>query len=95
MRLLLTLTDTETGSVVWSDRLLSPFDALVHGFDDVASKIAQSDEADVGRSKINQLDAGPAAREQGERIHAERERARLSHNLVVKRRLNQVRGNAR
>lgn len=83
VRLLLTLTDTETADVVWSGHLFSPFDELIQGFDDLASKFAQSSDTEGTLSRINQL-VGAASREQDERIHAARESARLAHNLKIK-----------
>ena len=93
LRLLLTLTDTEAGEVVWSDRLWSPFDTLVQGFDDLVSKIARSDQ--VNPRKIKELVGSTTAREQSEQILEVRERARLAHNLIIKRSLTDVRRNAR
>jgi adenylate cyclase len=42
VRLSLTLTETETGTVVWSDRLTQPFDALVDKLDKLVSQIAST-----------------------------------------------------
>ncbi len=43
MRLSATLTETETGTVVWSDRLSRTFEALVEGLDALVSRIASTD----------------------------------------------------
>lgn len=37
----LSLTNTESDTIVWRDRLSTPFDALVGGFDDLLSLIEQ------------------------------------------------------
>jgi class 3 adenylate cyclase len=42
VRLSLTLTETETGTVVWSDRLSQPLDVLVDRLDDLVSRIAST-----------------------------------------------------
>jgi class 3 adenylate cyclase/tetratricopeptide (TPR) repeat protein len=42
VRLSLTLTETETGTVVWNDRLSQPFDELVDGLDNLVSHIAST-----------------------------------------------------
>lgn len=42
VRLSLSLSETETGTVVWSDRLSQPFDALVDRLDELAPKIAST-----------------------------------------------------
>jgi adenylate cyclase len=42
VRLSLTLTETETGTVVWSDRLSQPLDELVDGLDKLVSQIAST-----------------------------------------------------
>jgi len=42
VRLSLSLAETEGGSVVWSDRLSQPFDALVDGLDELVSKFAST-----------------------------------------------------
>jgi adenylate cyclase len=42
VRLSLTLTETETGTVVWSDRLSQPLDELVNGLDKLVSQIAST-----------------------------------------------------
>jgi class 3 adenylate cyclase len=42
VRLSLSLAETETGTVVWSDRLSQPFDALVERLDALVSKIAST-----------------------------------------------------
>jgi adenylate cyclase len=65
VRLSLSLTETETGTVVWSDRLSQPFDALVDGLDELVSKIAstvlgrieESDIAAVRRLKPESMTA--------------------------------------
>jgi hypothetical protein len=82
-RLLLTLTDAETGAVVWSDRLSSPFDALVDGFDDLAAKLARSDQTEVGLPKAVKP-VGARAREQREQAREARETTRQAHNLIMK-----------
>jgi adenylate cyclase len=40
VRLSMTLSDTETGSVVWSDKILRPFDELLELLDETVRKIA-------------------------------------------------------
>jgi class 3 adenylate cyclase/TolB-like protein len=42
VRLTLTLTETETGTVVWSDRLSRPLDELIDHLDEVVSRIAST-----------------------------------------------------
>jgi class 3 adenylate cyclase/TolB-like protein len=42
MRMSLTLTETEGGTVVWSDRLAKPLDELVDGLDELVSHIAST-----------------------------------------------------
>jgi TolB-like protein len=56
VRLSLTLTETETGTVVWSERLSQPFDELVDGLDDLVSHIASTvlgriEESDIGAAR--------------------------------------------
>jgi hypothetical protein len=85
VRLLLTLTDAESGAVVWSDHLFSPFDALVDGFDDLVSKMARIDRTEVKPGKINKFVGGATGRQKSEEIWRERERARIAHNITMKR----------
>lgn len=42
VRLTLTLIETETGTVVWNDRLSQPIDELIDGLDEVVSRIAST-----------------------------------------------------
>jgi TolB-like protein/Tfp pilus assembly protein PilF len=42
VRLSLTLTETETGTVVWSDRVSRPFEELIDQLDDLVSRIAST-----------------------------------------------------
>ncbi len=56
VRLSLSLVETETGTVVWSDRLNQPFDALVEGLDDLVSRIASTvlgriEESDIAAAR--------------------------------------------
>lgn len=56
IRLSLTLTETETGTLVWSDRLSQPFEALVEGLDEVVSRIASTvlgrvEESDIAAAR--------------------------------------------
>ncbi len=56
VRLLLTLIETETGTVVWNDRLSQSFDELVGGLDDLASRIASTvlgriEESDIAAAR--------------------------------------------
>lgn len=56
VRLSLTLTETDTGTVVWSDRLSQPFDELVNGLDRVVSHIASTvlgriEESDIAAAR--------------------------------------------
>ena len=65
MRLSLSLTETETGTLVWSDRLSKSFDELVDSLDEVVSQIAstvlgrieESDIAAVRRLKPESMTA--------------------------------------
>ncbi len=52
VRLSLTLTETEGGTVVWSDRLSQPIEALVDGLDDLVSRIASTVLGRVQESDI-------------------------------------------
>jgi class 3 adenylate cyclase/TolB-like protein/Flp pilus assembly protein TadD len=56
VRLSLTLTETESGTVVWSDRLSQPLDVLVDGLDAVVSHIASTvlgriEESDIAAAR--------------------------------------------
>jgi TolB-like protein/tetratricopeptide (TPR) repeat protein len=56
VRLSLTLSETETGTVVWSDRLSQPFDELVDGLDNLVSHIASTvlgriEESDIAAAR--------------------------------------------
>lgn len=56
IRLSLSLTETETGTVVWSDRLNQPFDELVDGLDELVSRIASTmlgriEESDIAATR--------------------------------------------
>ena len=56
VRLMLTLTETETGTVVWSDRLNRPFDDLVDELDEVVSHVASTvlgriEESDIAAAR--------------------------------------------
>jgi class 3 adenylate cyclase/tetratricopeptide (TPR) repeat protein len=56
VRLSLTLTETETGTVVWSDRLSQPLNQLVEGLDKVVSHIASTvlgriEESDIAAAR--------------------------------------------
>jgi adenylate cyclase len=65
VRMNLSLSETETGSVVWNDRLSQPFDELAAQLDDVVSRIAstvlgrieESDIAAVRRLKPESMTA--------------------------------------
>lgn len=52
MRLSLTLTETETGTVVWSDRVSQSFDELVEGLDSLVSQVASTVLGRVEESDI-------------------------------------------
>ncbi|MFQ5565255.1 MAG: adenylate/guanylate cyclase domain-containing protein [Paracoccaceae bacterium] len=64
-RMSLSLSETETGSVVWTDRLSHPFDELVERLDEVVSRVAstvlgrieESDIAAVRRLKPESMTA--------------------------------------
>jgi class 3 adenylate cyclase len=56
IRLSLALTETETGTVVWSDRLSQSFDELVDGLDELVSRIASTvlgriEETDIAAAR--------------------------------------------
>jgi len=56
VRLSLSLTETEAGTVVWSDRLSQSFDALVDRLDDLVSRIASTvlgriEESDIAAAR--------------------------------------------
>lgn len=56
VRLALTLTETEAGGVVWSDRLSLPFDELVEGLEAVVARIAATvlgriEESDIATAR--------------------------------------------
>jgi len=56
VRLSLALIETDTGTVVWSDRLAQPFDALCDGLEDLVSRIASTvlgriEEADIATAR--------------------------------------------
>lgn len=91
--LCLTLTDTETGALVWSGRQNRPFDGLVRGFDSLVSQTDRGVQTEISSLKSNRRE-GRAVREQSERTHKARERARLAHNLVMKRTLSRGLRNA-
>jgi hypothetical protein len=92
--LLLTLTDIETGKQVWSGRQRPPFDGLIQGFDHLVSQIARRDRIEFDPARSN-LHEGAAAPEQDERIRQVRERARRTHNAIVKKAIRPVRNRTR
>jgi len=56
VRMSLSLSETETGSVVWSDRLSYPFDELVERLDELVSRIASTvlgriEESDIAAAR--------------------------------------------
>jgi adenylate cyclase len=56
VRLSLSLTETETGTVVWSDRLSQPLEALIDRLDDLVSRIASTvlgriEESDIATAR--------------------------------------------
>lgn len=56
MRLALTLTETESGTVVWSDRLSQSFEELIEGLDALVSRIAATvlgrvEESDIAAAR--------------------------------------------
>jgi adenylate cyclase len=56
VRLSLSLTETETGTVVWSDRLSRPLDELIDQLDDLVSRIASTvlgriEESDIATAR--------------------------------------------
>jgi len=56
VRLSLTLSETDTGTVVWSNRLSQSFEALVEGFDELVSQIASTvlgrvEETDIAAAR--------------------------------------------